>query len=31
MKQKMIWMIRADMRNERYNLPDLDGKTLYRC
>jgi len=26
-----MWRIRADMRNEGYDLPDWVGKTLLRC
>ena len=26
-----IWRIRADMRNQEYNLPDWVGKTSYQC
>jgi len=26
-----IWRIRADMRNQGYNLPDWVGKTSYQC
>jgi len=28
---RMLWRIRADMRNQGYDLPDWVGKTLYRC
>jgi len=27
----MIWRIRADMRNQGYDLPDGVGKTSYWC
>jgi len=26
-----IWRIRADMRNDGYDLPDWVGKTSYQC
>jgi len=26
-----MWRIRADMRDQGYDLPDCVGKTLYRC
>jgi hypothetical protein len=29
MKMRTMWRIRADMRNQGYNLPDWVGKTLY--
>jgi len=28
---RMIWRIRADMRNQRNDLPDLVGKTSDQC
>jgi len=28
---RIIWRIRADMRNLGYDLPDWVGKTTYRC
>jgi len=28
---RTMWRIRADMRNQGYDLPDSVGKTLYRC
>jgi len=28
---RMIWRIRADMRNQGYNLPDWVGTTSYQC
>jgi len=31
MRLGMLWRIRADMRNQGYDLPDWVGKTLYRC
>jgi len=31
MKMRMLWWIRSDMRNQRYDLPDWVGKTLYWC
>ena len=30
MKMRMIWRIRANMRNQGYDLPDWVGKTWYR-
>jgi len=29
MKMRMLWRVGADMRNERYDLPDWAGKTSY--
>jgi len=31
MKMGAIWRIRADMRNQGYDLPDWVRKTSYRC
>jgi len=31
MKMGMIWRIRAEMRNQGYDLPDWVWKTSYRC
>jgi len=31
MKMRTMWRIRADIRNQGYNLPDWVGKTSYRC
>jgi len=31
MKIGAIWRIRADMRDQGYDLPDWVGKTSYRC
>jgi len=31
MKLRTMWRIRADMRNEKYALPDWVGKTAYWC
>ena len=28
---RTMWRIRADMRNQGYNLPDSVGKTSYQC
>jgi len=28
---RMMWWIRADIRNEGYDLPNWDAKTSYRC
>jgi len=28
---RIIWRIRADMRNQEYDLRDWVGKTSYRC
>ena len=30
MKLRTMWRIRADMRNQGYNLPDWVGKTSYQ-
>ena len=31
MKMRMMWRIRADMRNQQYDLPEWVGKIWYRC
>ena len=31
MRIRMMWRIRASMRNQGYDLPDWVGKTSYRC
>jgi fructosamine-3-kinase len=31
MKMRTMWRIRADMRNQGYDLPNWVGKTMNRC
>jgi len=31
LKMVTIWRIRADMRNQGYNMPGWVGKTSYQC